>query len=224
MLYKTAIFDMDGTILDTLADLTDSVNAAMCWVGAPERSIDEVRRFVGNGAYKLIERSLPDGTGRGRIEDVLNFYRPYYETHSRLKTAPYAGIPEVLSELRSNGIRLAVASNKPDGAVKQLAAHYFPGLFDTAVGDRAGLRVKPAPDLLQVAMGVLGADAASTVYVGDSDVDIETAKNAGIPCISVAWGFRDEDFLRENGARTIVHDAAALYAAITGDTHAFPLR
>ena len=133
-----------------------------------------------------------------------------------------AAPPTALTALRAAGVRLAVASNKPDGAVKRLAGHYFPGLFDAAVGDRAGLRVKPAPDLLQVAMGVLRADPASTVYIGDSDVDIATAANAGIPCISVAWGFRDESFLLENGAQTVVYDAAQLNAVILGDTPALP--
>ena len=213
---------MDGTILDTLADLTDSVNAAMRWAGAPEHSIDDVRRFVGNGAQKLIERSLPTGTARSRVEEVLNFYRPYYETHAQNRTCPYPGIPEALARLRGAGVRLAVASNKPDGAVKLLAARYFPGLFDAAFGDRQGLRVKPAADLLLVAMNLLHAEPGTTVYIGDSDVDIATAKNAGVDCISVAWGFRDEPFLLENGAQTVAHDADELVASILKDTPAFP--
>lgn len=217
MRYTTAILDMDGTILDTLEDLHTSVNAAMRWAGAPERTLEEVRQFVGNGAYKLIERSLPAGTKRARIEQVLSFYRPYYETHAQIHTRPYPGIPETLAALRERGVRLAVASNKPDGAVKQLAARYFPGLFDVAVGDRTGLRVKPAPDLVTVAMNVLRADPAATVYIGDSDVDIETAKNAGLACISVAWGFRDETFLLRRGAQTIVHTTQELYDAIIAD-------
>lgn len=217
MTCKAAIFDMDGTILDTLDDLTDAVNAAMRWAGAPERTRDEVRRFVGNGAYKLMERSLPEGTPRSRVEEVLNFYRPYYELHSAEKTCPYAGLPETLKALRARGVRLAVASNKPDGAVKRLAANYFPGLFDAAVGDREGLRVKPAPDLLLVAMRLLHAAPEETVYIGDSDVDIATARNAGAPCISVAWGFRDEALLRERGAERIAFTARELEELILAD-------
>ena len=218
MKYKTAIFDMDGTILDTLEDLTDAVNAAMRFARAPERTPDEVRAFVGNGAKKLMERSLPAGTSRARVEEVLAFYRPYYESHAAEKTAPYAGIPALLAELRRQGMRLAVASNKPDGAVKRLAAQYFPGLFDAAVGERPGLRVKPAPDLLLVAMQLTGARPEETVYIGDSDVDIATAANTGTACVSVAWGFRDEAFLRKNGAKRVVCSAQELYAALTEDT------
>ena len=222
MEYKTAIFDMDGTILDTLSDITNAANAAMRFARTPERTEEEVRRFVGNGAYKLIERCLPAGTERRRIEEVLAFYRPYYETHAENKTAPYPGISSLLSALKLRGIRLAVVSNKPDGAVKRLAARYFHGLFDLAIGERPGLRVKPYPDLMEVAMGLLRADPAETVYIGDSDVDIETAKNAGISCISVSWGFRDEAFLKRSGASVIVKDADALYEAITGDIHSLP--
>lgn len=212
--YKTVIFDMDGTILDTLQDLTDAVNAAMRYARVPERTIDEVRRFVGNGAYKVIERSLPEGTSTARIGEVLNYYRPYYQLHAQEKTAPYEGIPEALTALRSAGVRLAVVSNKPDGAVKRLADHYFPGLFDAALGERSGLRIKPWPDLMEVAMGLLHAEPESTVYVGDSDVDILTAKNAGVACISAAWGFRDEAFLRKNGAETLLRSPDELYDAI----------
>lgn len=222
MRYNAAIFDMDGTLLDTLADLHAAVNASMRWAGAPERSIDEVRRFVGNGAYKLIERSLPAGTPRARIEQVLAFYRPYYEMYAQHLTAPYPGIPEALRRLRSGGVRLAIASNKPDGAVKQLAERYFPGLFDAALGDRTGLRVKPAADLLLVSMNLLHTEPGTTVYIGDSDVDIETARNAGVDCISVSWGFREEAFLLQNGAQTLVHSAGELTSAILGDTPPLP--
>lgn len=221
-MFKAAIFDMDGTVLDTLADITDSANAAMRWAGAPERTPDEVRSFVGNGAYKLMERCLPAGTGRKRIEEVLQFYRPYYELHAQIKTAPYPGIPEMLSSLRAAGVRLAVASNKPDGAVKRLAAYHFSGLLDAAVGERMGLRVKPAPDLLQVVMGLLHAAPEDTVYVGDSDVDIATAENAGVACISVAWGFRDGAFLLDHDARLLVNTPDELYRAVTGDIPSFP--
>lgn len=214
--YRAAVFDMDGTVLDTLRDITDAVNAAMRFARTPERTEAEVRQFVGNGARKLMERSLPPGTPPQRVEEVLNFYRPYYETHALVRTAPYPGVPEALQALRRAGVRLAVASNKPDGAVKRLAGHCFPGVFDAALGDRPGLRVKPSPDLLQAAMGLLHAEPESTVYVGDSDVDVATAENAGVACLSVAWGFRDEEFLRANGARTVVQTPAQLLECILG--------
>ena len=216
MRYKAVIFDMDGTILDTLADLYASVNAAMRWAGAPERTVDEVRRFVGNGAYKLIERSLPAGTPVKRVQEVLSFYKPYYETHAQIETKPYPGVSEALAELRRAGVLLAVASNKPDGAVKLLADRYFPGLFHAALGERPGLRVKPAPDLLLTAMGLLHAEPDGTVYVGDSEADIDTAKNAGVACVSAGWGFRDEAVLREHGAALVAADVPALMDAVRG--------
>lgn len=216
MRYKAAIFDMDGTILDTLEDLRDSVNAALAWAGFPERTLDEVRSFVGNGAWKLIERAVPAGTEEETARKVLDFYRPWYEAHARIKTAPYPGVPEALAALQAAGVRLAVASNKPDPATKQLAAHYFPGLFDAAIGAKDGVAVKPAPDAVLEVMGLLGVTAAETVYIGDSDVDIATAKNAGTDCVSVAWGFRDEAFLRENGASRVARSAKELADFILG--------
>lgn len=216
MRYKAAIFDMDGTILDTLEDLRDSVNAALAWAGFPARSLDEVRAFVGNGAWKLIERAVPAGTEEAAARAVLDFYRPWYEAHARIKTAPYPGIPEALTALQAAGVRLAVVSNKPDPATKQLAAFYFPGLFDAAIGAKDGVAVKPAPDAVFEAMGLLGVTAAETVYIGDSDVDVATAKNAGTDCISVAWGFRDEVFLRAHGASCVAHSGEELADFILG--------
>ena len=214
MTYKAAIFDMDGTILDTLADLCASVNASLRREGFPERTIGEVRAFVGNGAAKLIERAVPAGTDAEAMRRVLDFYRPYYEAHAQIRTAPYPGVPEALDALRAADVKLAVVSNKPDGAAGKLAARYFPGVFGAVIGARDGTAVKPAPDLLLAAMDALGVRPEETVYVGDSDVDIATAKNAGCDCISVAWGFREESFLRAHGAARIVRDAAALAAAI----------
>ncbi len=212
--YKAAIFDMDGTILDTLEDLTDSVNAALRWAGYPERTLDEVRSFVGNGALKLVERAVPAGTGAADIRRVLDFYRPYYQEHAEEKTRPYPGIPEALSALRAAGVKLAVVSNKPHGATVKLAARYFPGAFDAVLGARDGVPVKPAPDLLEAVMGSLGAAPEETAYIGDSDVDIETAKNTGTACVSVAWGFRSEGFLREHGADLTVRNGEELLAAL----------
>ncbi len=207
---NAAIFDMDGTILDTLDDIRDSINAALVWAGFPERSLDEVRAFIGNGAARLVERAVPAGTDSQTTEEVLAWYKPYYEAHAAVKTGPYPGIPAALSALKAAGVKLAVVSNKPDRAVKKLAERYFPGLFDAAIGVREGAAVKPAPDTLFEAMALLGATAADTVYVGDSDVDIATAKNAGTLCISVTWGFRSEAFLRESGGTVFARDEEEL--------------
>ena len=216
MKYSAAIFDMDGTILNTLTDLSASVNAAMRWAGAPEVSEEEVRRHLGNGARKLIERCLPQDM-RKDTDTVLNYYRPYYETHAAILTEPYPGIPETLKALRSCGVRIAVVSNKPDGAVKLLSARYFPGVFDIAIGERKGLRTKPSPDLVEVAVQLLHAAPESTVYIGDSEVDILTAANTGIRCISVDWGYRDTDTLIGAGAEAIAHTPSELYNLITGN-------
>lgn len=203
-MYKLAIFDMDGTILDTLEDLKDSVNYTLCECGYPERTYDEVRSFVGNGIRKLIERAVPDGTSLENIDNVHNAFTDYYKLHCADKTKAYDGIKPLISELRRNGIKTAVVSNKADYGVQELCREYFDGLFDYAVGEREGIRRKPAPDSVNEALRVLGFDKSDAVYIGDSDVDFETAKNAGLPCISVLWGFRDEDFLRKIGAKTFV--------------------
>lgn len=203
-MYKLAIFDMDGTILDTLEDLKDSVNYALCECGYPERTYDEVRSFVGNGIRKLIERAVPDGTSLENIDNVHNAFTDYYKLHCADKTKAYDGIKPLISELRRNGIKTAVVSNKADYGVQELCREYFDGLFDYAVGEREGIRRKPAPDSVNEALKVLGFDKSEAVYIGDSDVDFETAENAGLPCISVLWGFRDEDFLRKIGAKTFV--------------------
>lgn len=215
MRYKAAIFDMDGTILDTLADLHASVNVSLAWAGFPPRTMDEVRAFVGNGAAKLIERAVPAGTDGQTVARVLDYYKPYYREHAQILTRPYPGVPEALSALKEAGVRLAVVSNKPDPTTTDLASRYFPGLFDAAIGVREGTAVKPAPDMLLSAMALLGVAADQTVYVGDSDVDIATAKNAGTACISVSWGFRDEAFLAVHGAACIVRDGESLYRAVT---------
>lgn len=211
---KAAIFDMDGTILDTLEDIADSVNASLRWAGFPDRTIGEVRAFVGNGAAKLMERAVPAGTDPETVRRVLDWYRPYYQEHTEHKTRPYPGVSEALSALRAAGVKLAVVSNKPHGATAKLAARYFPGAFDAVAGARDGVPVKPAPDLLREVMAALGAAPEEAAYIGDSDVDIETAKNAGVACVSVAWGFRGEDFLRAHGASRVVHDAGELLDAL----------
>lgn len=211
MRYQTAIFDMDGTILETLEDMCASVNVTMDHVGYPRRTMDEVRRFVGNGAAKLIERCMPAGAEDPRYPAALEFYRAYYDAHAQIKTGPYPGIPELLNQLSREGVRLAVVSNKPDEAVRALTERYFPGVFPVAIGNRDGWATKPAPDSVYEAMRLLGTRRESTVYVGDSDVDVDTARNAGLDSIIVTWGFRDEDFLRAHGAQHLAHNADELY-------------
>ena len=211
MRYQTAIFDMDGTILETLADMCASVNVTMDHVGYPRRTMDEVRRFVGNGAAKLIERCMPAGAEDPRYPAALEFYRAYYDAHAQIKTGPYPGIPELLNQLSREGVRLAVVSNKPDEAVRALTERYFPGVFPVAIGNRDGWATKPAPDSVYEAMRLLGARRESTVYVGDSDVDVDTARNAGLDSVIVTWGFRDEDFLRAHGAQHLAHNTDELY-------------
>ena len=203
MKYKLVIFDLDGTLLDTLEDLADSTNYALAACGMPERSIDEVRRFVGNGIHKLIERAVPEGTDEADLENVFTQFRKYYAVHCNDKTQAYDGILNLLHELRQNDMRLAVVSNKADFGVQTLCRQYFDGLLDIAVGEREGIRRKPAPDSVNEVLRVLGIDREDAVYVGDSDVDIETARNAGMDCISVTWGFRDTAFLTAHNAQML---------------------
>lgn len=203
----TVIFDLDGTLLNTLDDLADSVNAALRKNRLPERTTDEVRRFVGNGVLNLMRRAIPNGEDNPKFEQTYADFRAYYAQHCTDKTAPYPGIMALLAELSAQGYKLAVVSNKFDAAVKKLNEQYFAGLIPVAIGEKETVRKKPAPDSVFAAMEELQSDAAHSIYVGDSDVDIETAKNAGIPCISVTWGFRDRAFLQEHGAR-LYADAA----------------
>lgn len=197
---KAVLFDLDGTLLDTLDDLCDATNAALANYGYPARSRDEVRRFVGNGVEMLLRRALPAGTPDERVYETLAFFRADYEKRSRNRTCPYGGILDLLAELRAEGVRIGVVSNKYDKAVRELCDYYFPGLIDLPVGERAGVPKKPAPDSLFLAMEELDVTASETLYVGDSEVDVETAHNAGLPCISVLWGLRDREDIEAAGA------------------------
>ena len=189
---KTGIlWDLDGTLLDTLEDLADAVNFALGQFGYPERSPDEVRRFVGNGARRLVELSVPEGA---EVEPVLEIFHRYYDAHCQIKTGPYAGIPGALEEL-GRKYPMAVVSNKPDSAVKPLCDQYFPGLY--ARGESADCPRKPAPDMVYKVMEAIGVETC--VYVGDSEVDVLTARNAGVPCLSVLWGFRDREEIKAAG-------------------------
>ncbi len=214
MKYRLMIFDLDGTLLNTLEDLTDSVNYVLWRHGFPERTLEEVRGFIGNGIRKLIERSVPAGTQPFMIEECFQEFIPYYKAHCADKTCPYDGIPELLGKIRETDIKMAVVSNKADYAAKELCAAYFPGMFDEVVGERVGIHRKPSPDSVNEVIHLLGVPKEETVYIGDSDVDVETAKNAGIDGIFVAWGFKGEDFLRNAGAEKIVSNVQELFEII----------
>ena len=201
MSFRVALFDLDGTALDTLADIADAVNVTLCKNGLPPRTYDEIRSFVGNGIQKLIERSVPRGTDAALTAKVLAEFKPYYSANSANKTAPYDGILEMLRTLREAGVHTAVVSNKADFAVQPLVKQYFGDLFDVALGEDVEKRpAKPAPDMVWHVLELLGADKAQAVYIGDSDVDVQTAQNAGLPCIAVTWGFRDRACLANAGA------------------------
>jgi phosphoglycolate phosphatase len=199
MKYKTIIFDLDGTLLDTLEDLCDSTNFALSQFGYSERKLSEVRAFVGNGIAKLIERALPNGLDNPDYNAVLNEFKAHYAYNCNNKTKAYSGIYDVLDTLKQHDIKMAVVSNKSDSAVKELCKQYFNEYFSIAVGERNGIQRKPAPDAVLAAMNALGAKKETTVYIGDSEVDVETARNAGIDLIAVSWGFRDRELLEKYG-------------------------
>jgi len=205
-MFKVYIFDLDGTLLDTLGDLAASTNYALRTHGMPEHSIDDVRRFVGNGVRKLMERAIPGGAANPDFEATFATFRQYYMEHSLDTTKPYEGIPETLAELKRRGCRLAVVSNKMMAATQELCRYFFPDTIEVAIGENEsqGIRKKPAPDTVFAALRKLGVGNGEAVYVGDSDVDIQTAANAGLPCISVLWGFRDRDFLIQHGAKSFI--------------------
>ena len=213
-MYHTAIFDLDGTLLDTLQDLADSTNYALSLHGLPTRTAEEIRQFVGNGVGLLIHRAVPQGTPEELEAHVLRDFRAHYLLNMENKTAPYPGILELLDALRTAGVRTAVVSNKFDGAVKGLCQNYFGDRVDTAIGESQGVARKPAPDTVFRALAELGASPEGAAYIGDSDVDMETAKNAGLPCISVSWGFRSRDFLLECGAALIADTVEELKALL----------
>lgn len=217
MKYKLAIFDLDGTILDTLQDLTDSTNYVLNTNGYPIHTIDEVRRYVGNGIYLLIKRALPKGTDEKEIQRLFEQFVSYYKDHCAIKTKPYEGIKDLLVSLKEKGIKRAVVSNKGDFAVKILIDKYFPDLFEISVGQKDGVRKKPYPDSVNEVLKELDCKNQDAVYIGDSEVDIQTAMNANMECISVSYGFRSKDFLKENKARLIVDDVKGLYKELLGD-------
>ena len=210
---KTGIlFDLDGTLLNTLEDLLDATNAALGHFGRPRRTLAELRAFVGNGARNQIRLSLSGRDDDPDLDRVLEWYKEYYSAHCQIKTAPYQGVLEALAALP---YPIAIVSNKPDAAVKTLCAQYFPGIF--ALGESAACPRKPAPDMVYQAMKAIGVEKC--IYVGDSEVDIRTANNAGVPCVSVLWGFRDREVLEEEGGRYFCTHPAELPSVIEEIVH-----
>ena len=203
------LFDLDGTLLDTLEDLLDATNYALKTCGYPTRTLPELRRFVGGGAENQMRRSLPEGADPETVQKVLSVYKPYYTDHCRIKTAPYAGVMEQLDILKEK-YPIAIVSNKPDSAVKALCADFFPGYY--ALGEVAGCPRKPAPDMVYKAMEAIGVEKA--IYIGDSEVDVVTANNAGLPCLSVLWGFRDKEDMEAVGARHFCGKTEEMAAAL----------
>jgi phosphoglycolate phosphatase len=197
----TVIFDLDGTLLDTLGDLADAVNYSLGKYNFPPKSELQVKSYVGNGIRKLMIRSVPDGEANPLFEEAFATFKEYYGEHCNDKTKAYDGILELIKDLKAQGYSLAIVSNKVDSAVKSLQKRYFADI-EVAIGDREGMKIKPAPDSVNLALTELGKNKQNAVYVGDSDVDIETARNSGLPCISVLWGFRDKEFLINHGADT----------------------
>ena len=210
MKYQLAIFDLDGTLLNTLEDLADSTNYIMRQFGYPERTLAEIRSFVGNGIRKLLERSAPNSTSPEEIDRMFEQFKEHYGSHCADKTKPYDGIMELLDALKKQGVKLAVVSNKADYAVKALCEQYFPGIFDETVGERAGIARKPAPDTVNEVLKNLQMDKSLAVYIGDSEVDVQTARNTELDCIAVDWGFRDKEVLKKAGAEIIVSTPEAI--------------
>ncbi len=208
--YRTYIFDLDGTLLDTLEDLYLSTNHALRQVQLPERSLEEIRQFVGNGVRRLIERAVPDGADNPRFGEVFRLFKQHYLEHGEDHTAPYPGVLELLAALKREGRQTAVVSNKFLPATQELCGRFFPGVVDIAVGEHEGVRCKPAPDMVEKVLLELHADKSSAVYIGDSDVDLQTARNSGLPCVSVLWGFRDRTTLLANGATTFISNPMQL--------------
>lgn len=216
--YELVIFDMDGTILYTLDDICDGVNASLSKHGLPVRTKDEIRRHIGNGIRHEIESSVPEGTKESMIDAVFHDFHAWYEIHCNDRTRPYDGIVELLEDLKQAGIHCAVVSNKADYAVKALNEIYFKGLLEAGVGEKDGIARKPAPDEVDEVLRLLNMERNRAVYIGDSEVDIETAANAGIDCIGVSWGYRDRKWLQECGAEVIVDDVSQLRQLLLGES------
>ena len=210
MRYRAVLFDMDGTVLDTLTDLANAVNAAMRQFGLPEVPREKVCANLGNGAAYLIRHCVPEGTDETFTGEVIAWYRPWYEAHCCIETRPYPGILSLMERLKARGMKQAIVSNKADPAVRELAERFFPGLLESAVGESAAVRRKPDPDAVLTAAARMGVPVSDCVYIGDTEVDLLTARNAEMDCIAVSWGFRSERQLLESGARRVVRTAEEL--------------
>lgn len=204
MKYNSVVFDLDGTLLDTLGDLRDSVNFALQKNSLPKRTTEEIRYFVGNGIRLLIELSVPENTPIEITDKCFQDFKEYYKEHSAILTKPYDDIIDLMKTLKSKGVKIGVVSNKADFAVKTLMEDYFSGLYDCAYGERAGVPRKPEPDGVLDAIKEMGSEIENTVYIGDSEVDVVTSKNAKLPCIAVTWGFRDKKVLESLNPEYIV--------------------
>ncbi|MBQ8459214.1 HAD-IA family hydrolase [bacterium] len=213
---KIVIFDLDGTLLNTLDDLTDSTNYSLKFLNYPQRTKEEIKNFVGNGVVKLIERAIPNGINNPDINKCIEIFKQNYSENMYNKTSPYPGIIELLKNLKSKGYKIAVVSNKFDNAVKDLCDRYFENLIDFCAGENEtlGIRKKPAPDAVIKILNKYDIKNSEAVYVGDSEVDILTAKNSKIPCISVSWGFKNREFLNANGAKIIIDNPIELLEAL----------
>lgn len=210
MKYQLVIFDMDGTILNTLGDLTDSMNHVLVANGFPTKSEREVRGYLGNGLRALSDLSLPQGTPAEVADRVFAELRDYYSDHCAIRTCAYDGIMPLIRRLKAAGVKTAVVSNKIDEAVQELCVSYFESIFDYAIGERPGMRKKPSPDPVNAVLRDMGFERGQAVYVGDTEVDIQTAKNAGMDCIAVDWGFRERDYIATLGAEYLVSDPAEI--------------
>ena len=210
MAVRAVLFDMDGTVLDTLTDLAAAVNACFRHFGVPEVPVSLVRAKLGNGAAYLIHACAPAGMEEERIRELIAWYKPYYDAPCRIETRPYPGIPELMEALKEKGVKQAIISNKPDPAVQELAEEFFPGLLEAAVGESERVRRKPDPDAVLAAVERMGLPKEDCVYVGDTEVDLATARNAGMDVIAVSWGFRSEEELLAAGAARIAHSAREL--------------
>lgn len=215
MKYDAILYDMDGTVLNTVDDLCDSMNHALELFSFPPISPSQTASFLGNGAKRYAELACPVGTDAATVEKVLTVYKPWYNEHCRIKTAPYEGVVEMMKRLKALGVKQAVVSNKPNSAVKPLAEKFFPGLLELAVGESKEIRRKPAPDSVLSSAEQMNVPLEKCVYIGDSEVDIETAKNAGMDMIAVTWGFRSIEQLISAGAKNTADSAAELFEMLT---------
>lgn len=207
---EAVIFDLDGTLLDTLEDLKNAVNAALIQYNMPERTLEEIRRFVGNGIRNLMLRAVLEGEKNPDFEGAFAFFQTYYKANCKENTGPYEGVLEMMKALSQKGIKMAIVSNKFDPAVKELNREHFGEYILAAIGEMPGVERKPAPGMVYQALDILGVEKEHAVYVGDSEVDIETARNAGMECICVTWGFRDAEFLKECGAEVFIDEPRKL--------------